>query len=301
MLHPEIAARLFDEPLAVHAGKAHAILAGIGRRVVGTEVFVVGGESLDHVSFAGGRPSAGRLSDRVGQVFDDEGMLTFDVVEGVAVIAVEGTLVHKGAFVGMYSGRTSYQGLQAQIARARSSPRIRGAVFEVDSFGGQVSGLFETARQLAALSAEKPTIAILTDFAASAAYMLASAARQIVVPERGGAGSIGAIRLHIDESKALEQEGVKVTIISSGKHKAAGNPFEPLPAALRDRLQAQLDEVRDHFAEAVAANRGTRLSKESALSTEADFYDGREAVARGLADAVGDPNDAFAEFLKALN
>jgi transposase len=64
-------------------------------------------------------------------------------------------------------------------------------VFEVDSLGGELAGAFETADLIARLSAEKPTLAILTDHALSAGYLLASAARQIIMPEHGRAGSIG--------------------------------------------------------------------------------------------------------------
>ena len=42
-------------------------------------------------------------------------------------------------------GETSYEGLQAQVLRAMRNPTIKGVVFEVDSFGGELAGAFETA------------------------------------------------------------------------------------------------------------------------------------------------------------
>ena len=50
-------------------------------------------------------------------------------------------------------------------------------------------------------------------------------------------------------------------------------------------------------AEAVAAGRGNRLTKEAALATEAACFYGDEAVDAGLADAVARPTEAFAEFV----
>jgi ClpP class serine protease len=119
-------------------------------------------------------------------MLDDSGRPPFAIIDGVALIPIEGTLVHKGAYVGAYSGTTSYEGLQAQVLRAMRNPAVKGVVFEVDSFGGELAGAFETADLIARLSAEKPTLAILTDHALSAGYLLASAARQIIIPEHAG-------------------------------------------------------------------------------------------------------------------
>lgn len=301
--YPEIAARLFNEPLAVHEGKARTILSAIGSRVAGASIVLSEAgavEAIAHKAFGNGRPSAGRLGDRLGRAYDADGVNPFDVVNGVAVIGIEGTLVHKGGYVGMSSGQTSYQGLQTQVVRAARNPQIRGVVFEVDSFGGEVAGAFETAKMIAELSAVKPTIAILTDHALSAGYLLASAARQIIVPEHGRVGSIGVITFHADWSAALEKEGVKVTILSSGAHKADGNPYEPLPDDVATRIRADLIAMRETFAETVGRHRGKRLTKEQAMATEAADFRGTEAVKLGLADAVGDANAAFAAFLNAI-
>ena len=75
----------------------------------------------------------------------------------------------------------------------KPTTKHKGVVFEVDSFGGELAGAFETTDLIARLSAEKPTLAILTNHTLAAAYLLASAARQIIIPEHGRAGSIGAL------------------------------------------------------------------------------------------------------------
>ena len=162
--------------------------------------------------------------------------------------------MHKGAYVGAYSGTTSYEGLQAQVLRAMRNPAVKGVVFEVDSFGGELAGAFETADLIARLSAEKPTLAILTDHALSAGYLLASAARQIIIPEHGRAGSIGVVTLHVDLSAALEQRGIKVTVLRAGAQKMAANPFEPLADDTIQRLLSDLEAARKTFAESVGPN-----------------------------------------------
>jgi ClpP class serine protease len=302
ILLPEVAARVFNTPLLMHPGKLDAALAGIGERIVkGGVVLQNAGERIDHVAFEHGRPLVGRIGDKVGRMFDDSGRQPFAIIDGVALIPIEGTLVHKGAYVGAYSGRTSYEGLQALVLRALRNPAIKGVVFEVDSFGGELAGAFETADLIARLSAEKPTLAILTDHALSAGYLLASAARQIIIPEHGRAGSIGVVTLHADLSAALEQRGIKVTVLRAGTQKMSANPFEPLADDTIQRLLSDLEAARTTFAESIGRYRGTRFTSQAALATEAQDYRGSDAVALGLADATGHALEAFDGFLRAIN
>lgn len=301
LAYSRLCSMLFEQPLLYHPRKAETIVRMLGPRLTGHAVTIVNGEgATDHVAFANGRPSAGVIGDRMGRAYDRANLAPFDIVENVAIIGVEGTLVQKGAWIGSESGETSYQGLQTQIARAHR-PDIKGAVVEVDSCGGIVNGVFETAAALNRLSKVKPTIAILTDFSYSAAYLIASQARQIVMPEFGGAGSIGCVFMHADFSGNLEKEGIKITIVQSGKHKTDGSPYEALPDGLRERWQAQSDAIRDRFAGAVGQGRGKRLTKAQALKTEAKFYGAEDALDLGLVDAVGDGQEAFSAFIKEVN
>lgn len=297
-----IAQRLFDTPLMYDPRKAEAFLAGLGGRIAGSQIVLSNAAgAVDHQAFENGRPTAGRIGDFLGRSRASYNGVMLYVERGVAVIPIEGSLVHKGTFIGESSGVTSYEGLLAQIAIAARDEAVKAVVFEVDSYGGETSGAFETAAAIAALSKVKPTIAILTDFAYSAGYMLACQAREIIAPEFGGAGSIGVIAMHADYSGFYEQQGVKVTILKSGAHKADGNPLEPLPDEVAVRWQARIDEMRMRFAEIVGRGRGARFSKAKALKTEARAYDAKEALSLGLIDAIADPTATFEAFVKAVN
>ncbi len=301
ILRTELATRVFDTPLFMHAGKAQAALCAIGERLVeGGITIEADAETVEHVAFEGGRPSLGRIGDGLGRMFERAGVRPYDMVDNVAIIAVEGTLVHKGGYVGASSGRTSYQGIQTQVQRARKDEAVKGVVFEVDSFGGEAAGAFETADMIGQLSAEKPTLAILTDFGMSAGYLMASAARQIVMPPTGGVGSIGAVVLHADVSRKLKKEGVRVTILTAGAHKADGNPLQSLPAEVAERITAELEAGRQAFAASVGRYRGERFTAEAALATEARSYRGTDAAAIGMVDALGSGAEAFDLFLAEL-
>jgi ClpP class serine protease len=297
-----IAQRLFDAPLMVEPRKAEAFLAGLGQRISGSDFAVVNAEgSIDHDAFGDGRPLAAKLGSRMQRPYEKGEVVPFFMDSGVAVIPIEGTLVHKGAFIGQSSGVTSQQGLQTQIAVAARNPQVKGVVFEVDSFGGEADGSFETAAMIRSLSKVKPTISILTNYAYSAAYLAVSQTRAIVAPEFGGAGSIGVIRIHTDRSAEMVQKGMRLTLIKSGAMKAAGNPYEQLPYDVAAKWQAQVDAMRDKFAEAVGRGRGSRLTKAAALKTEAEAFNATDALAAGVIDAIADPIDAYDAFLKEIN
>jgi signal peptide peptidase SppA len=298
LLSPDAAARLFNQPLMISEAQALALLATLGaERASGGWVLP------SRLAQASPEPEMGRLSDRLGRSYDQAGMRTFEVVDNVAVITVEGSLAHKGAYLGSsyWFGGTSYQGLQTQITRLEQDDEVKAVVVEVDSGGGEVAGCFETADMLWRLSQRKPTMAILTDHACSAAYLLAAATRQIVVPPTGLTGSIGVMALHLDLSGMLEKMGAKVNLITSGERKADGHPMSPLSDEGRAIVQARVDDTRNLFATRLGKYRAGRLSKEQALATEAGVYAGADAVRAGLADGVGAAHDAFAAFRKAVN
>jgi len=212
------------------------------------------------------------------------------------VIEISGVLIHRGGWIGQSSGQTSYEGIAAQIEAAANDPAVRGLALEIDSFGGEVAGVFDLADRIRALRATKPVWAFVAEHAFSAGYALASQATRILLPRTGALGSIGVVVMHADLSGQLDQDGVRVTLVHAGSHKVDGNPYAPLPAEVRDDIQREIDVLRFLFAETVAAGRAGRLSQEAALATEAATYRGADALASGLADEVTDLAHGFAAF-----
>lgn len=300
---PMIAQRAFDTPLLVSPAKAAAFVAGLGPRLLtGRLELDAPGVDPDRTAAAGRiTPRASILAGEVGERARRNGRALYAVRDGVAVIEVSGTLVHRGAWLGESSGVTSYEGLAAQITAAAEDPAVRGIALEIDSFGGEVAGVFDLADAIRAARAQKPVQAFVAEAALSAGYALASQADRIVVPRTGEVGSIGVVVMHADWSAALAEGGVRVTLIHAGAHKADRNPFAPLPEGVRAALQAEVEGLRDLFAATVAAGRGARLPTEAALATEARVFRGAEAVSAGLADAVADLRTAFAGFAAGLN
>ena len=303
MHHAQIAQRAFNTPLMVDPAKALAILSGLGPRITGKEITFQGlaVDSVDQATAAlPALPARASLfGNDLAQRHQRNGTLPFAVVDGIAVIEIAGTLVHRGAWIGQSSGLTSYEGIAAQLQAAVADPGVRGIALDIDSFGGEVAGAFDLADRIRAARAQKPVHAFVAEHALSAGYVLASQADRIILPRTGAVGSIGVVALHTDMSGALDQKGIAVTLIHAGAHKVDANPYQPLPEAIHDQMQRELEVVRFLFAETVAAGRGDRLTHAAALATEAAVFRGADAIAAGLADELADPVTAFHAFATA--
>ena len=300
MLHARIAARAFNTPLLVEPSKAMAFLSGLGPRILGRQVELA--EGCDAPVSAASLPArasilAGNLTERLQQ----HGDTPYPIVDGIAVIEISGVLIHRGGWIGQSSGQTSYEGIAAQIEAVARDPSVRAVALEIDSFGGEVAGVFDLADQIRALRRDKPVWAFVAEHAFSAGYALASQADRILLPRTGAVGSIGVVVMHADLSGQLDQDGVRVTLVHSGQHKVDGNPYAPLPESVRDDIQREIDVLRFLFSETVAAGRAGQVSQEAALATEAATYRGTDAVSAGLADEVIDLSRGFVRFRQSLS
>ncbi len=300
MLHARIAARAFNTPLLVEPSKAMAFLSGLGPRILGRQVELTEGAEAHDTSEAVLPARASILAGGLADGYRQHGEAPYPVVDGIAVIEIAGVLIHRGGWIGQSSGQTSYEGIAAQIEAAASDASVRGLALEIDSFGGEVAGVFDLADRIRATRASKPVWAFVAEHAFSAGYALASQADRIVLPRTGALGSIGVVVMHADLSGKLDQDGVQVTLVHSGQHKVDGNPYEPLSTEVRTDIQREIDVLRFLFAETVAAGRAGQLSQEAALATEAATYRGADAVTAGLADEVTDLGRGFADFRKLV-
>ena len=300
MHHAQIAQRAFNTPLMVDPAKALAFLSGLGPRITGQEITFQGLDGdIPDLAAAALHARASLFGNDLAQRHQRNGSQPYAVVDGIAVIEIAGTLVHRGAWIGQSSGLTSYEGIAAQIDAAIEDPAVLGIALDIDSFGGEVAGAFDLADRIRAARAQKPIHAFVAEHALSAGYVLASQADRIILPRTGAVGSIGVVALHTDMSGALDQKGIAVTLIHVGSHKIDANPYQPLPEAVHDQMQRELEVVRFLFAETVAAGRGDRLTQAAALATEAAVFRGADAIAAGLADDLADPVTAFRTFAAA--
>lgn len=302
-----ITTRLFNTPLAAMADTGMIVLGAVGRKLDVSQLFV---------ATDGQRMTLGELSAMAAEHVTEMKSRTgidqraplyaasdlMPVIEGVAFIEIRGELVaeNDGA-ISPSSGFTGYDGIIAKVKAADADAGVRGILLDIDSPGGEVAGLYECVGALMARRGTKPMRAVIRGCGASAACAISICADpgEVTITDLGYGCSIGTIMMHVDYSKSLEQDGIDVTLIMSGSHKADGNPFEPLPDDVRARLQSLCDQANNRFIAHVVAARG--LAEEAVRGQQAQVFRGQEVVDAGLADKVMSWADSIAEFTAQVN
>lgn len=211
----------------------------------------------------------------------------------VHVLRLHGTIMPRAGMMSRMSGGVSMEAFQQAFRAAAEDSTAQAIVLDVDSPGGIVDLVPETAAMVyAARRADRPIVAVANTMMASAAYYIGSAADEIVVTPSGDVGSIGVYGMFDDMSEAFKMRGVNRTVIRSGPRKAEG-AFGPLDDEARAHFQAGADAAYDMFVQAVARHRGVSAAvvradpeKEAAHFGGGRAYSAREAVRLGMADRV---------------
>lgn len=224
---------------------------------------------------------------------DPEAPPPYELVNGVAVIPMEGVISRRGWW------GASLHTMQAALDQALNDPAARAVLFAVSSPGGTVSGVHEFGEAILAARRVKPCAAWVDGMCASAAYWLASATGRIYAGPSSIVGSIGVILRHLDKSGLNAQLGLSYTYVTAGNYKAVGHP----DAALTDRdlgvLQAQVDAIYEMFCGDVAQRMGLAQDNRHLWADGRDFL-GAEAASLGLITALATSRSEAVQQLLAV-
>lgn len=239
---------------------------------------------------AGQRFTAEEIEQRVGAASRPR---TRTTAASIAVLPVFGIISYRMNMMTAMSGGTSTELLAAEFRQLVNDDSIGAIVLDVDSPGGMVDGVPELAAEIFNARGSKPIVAVANSLAASAAYWIATAADEVIVTPSGQVGSIGVITAHQDESGYYEQQGVKTTLISAGRYKAEGNPYEPLTDDARASIQARVDDYYGMFVNAVARHRGVKATDVRNGFGEGRVVGAQEAKKLGMVDRVETLNETL--------
>lgn len=212
----------------------------------------------------------------------------------VQVLPLFGVITPRANLMSEVSGATSAERFGAQFRQAIQDPQVGAIVLDVDSPGGAVSGVDELAQEIIRSRGQKPVVAVANHLAASAAYWIATAADEVVVTPSGEVGSVGVFAAHEDASRALDQAGVTISLISAGKYKTESSPYGPLGEEARAAIQARVNEYYDMFVKAVALGRGVKAQDVRQGFGEGRVVGAREAVKLGMADRIATLDETIA-------
>lgn len=229
----------------------------------------------------------GAVEARLGRPLANEQQRDYDIVDGVAIITIDGVIAKKMNMFSMISGGASSEIARRSLTAAQADAAVHSIILSIDSPGGTVDGTQTLGDAVYEARSTKPIATLGNGVIASAAYWIGSAASAAYIAEdTTTVGSIGVVTAHQDISGAEAARGIKTTEISAGKYKRIASSYAALSDEGRQSIQDRLDYMYSLFVGAVARNRG--VSADVVLENMADgrVFIGNQAIEAGLVDGV---------------
>lgn len=205
----------------------------------------------------------------------------------VTVVRLSGLIAAGG---GMVRGGINLAN-QAGVLKAAFAPkRLAAVALVVNSPGGSPVQSSLIGKRIRDHAAERkvPVIAFVEDVAASGGYWLAAAADEIIADPSSVIGSIGVVSAGFGFTEALQRLGIERRVHTQGERKRMLDPFMPERPEDVARLESLQADIHDGFKEWVRTRRAGKLLADEAGLFNGDIWTGRQAVALGLVDSVGD-------------
>jgi HK97 family phage major capsid protein len=216
----------------------------------------------------------------------------------VAVLPLAGSIFPRATLMAEISGGTSLDAFASAYREVMADPNVSAVVIDVDSPGGSVAMLGETA-QILRQGKRKPLVAVANQMAASAAYRLAAQADEFVATPSALVGSVGTYMLHQDLTGALEAEGVKITAIQAGQFKTEDAPFRELTPEAEAAMQRMVDQFQEGFVADVAKGRGVSEAVVRNSYGQGRLLTAQDALAAGMVDRIDTLEKVIGGLLKS--
>ncbi|GAV77766.1 Peptidase_S49 domain-containing protein [Cephalotus follicularis] len=203
----------------------------------------------------------------------------------IAVIRASGSISRVRSPLSVPSSGIIGEQFIEKLRSVRESKRYKAAIIRIDSPGGDALASDLMWREIKLLAASKPVIASMSDVAASGGYYMAMGAGTIVAENLTLTGSIGVVTGKFNLGKLYEKIGFNKEIISRGR-------YAELFAAEQRPLSSLLLE-KDEKVTLSCSLFCHQVDKMEEVA-QGRVWTGKDAVSRGLVDAIGGLSRAVA-------
>ncbi|MBR5400579.1 MAG: signal peptide peptidase SppA [Treponema sp.] len=215
--------------------------------------------------------------------------------EYIAALYVEGTIEDENSTY-------NQKWLLSTINKLTNDHNNIAIALYVNSPGG---GVYQADEVYLALQAykrqDKKLYVFMGPMAASGGYYISCPADKIFANRNTLTGSIGVIAGQlIDATELLDNVGVKIEAIHSGRNKLMGNFYEPATDEQRKILQSVSDECYDQFVSIVAEGRSIPVAKVRELA-DGRIYTAAQALKLNLIDQIGNWDGMISELRNELS
>ena len=179
--------------------------------------------------------------------------------------------------------------------------KVDGMIINLKSIGGGISKLMDIREALQKFKDSGKKIIIYADYISNSAYMVASVADEIYVPELSGVDLRG---LHIEVEfykEFLDTLGIAYEVEQISPYKSALDPFirNSMSPEMKENLGQLFDDIYKDYVEAISKGRGWTI-KHTKSVIDGGPYREDEAIKIGLITNTMYP-DEFDKYIKKYN
>jgi len=220
------------------------------------------------------------------------------VDDSVGILRVEGPTTYKLTGLEALCGGCSYTGLLSQMKEFVEQGK-KTVLMKIDSPGGQAYRMMYTSRELRRLADDNDIklIGYVDGMMASAGIGLGVACHEVIANPEAEVGSVGVVISLLDQSKALEKEGLKRVFITAGGEKVPFNEDGTFRDTFLADLQESVTDLYKKFTIHVADMRS--INVQTVRDTEARMFKADDALQLGFIDKVMEENE-FYTYLNSL-
>ncbi|HVE43581.1 MAG TPA: S49 family peptidase [Gammaproteobacteria bacterium] len=175
----------------------------------------------------------------------------------------------------------------------------KGVIIDINSPGGTPvqAAIIHDAIMSYKKKYHKKVIIVGEDLLTSGAYYVAVAGDKIFVNPSTITGSIGVIMKGFGFVDLMKKVGIERRVYTVGADKDRLDPFLPQQPEDLKKIQQVMNEVHQHFIQAVLIGRKGKLKGDPTKLFTGDFWSGDTALRLGLVDGLGNLIDVSqAEF-----
>lgn len=219
----------------------------------------------------------------------------------IAVLVGEGDIVRGDPQDGLSNSTViSSGGFGKVIRQVRNDSSIKGVIVRVDSPGGDSVASDEILHELRLLSAAKPVVISMSDYAASGGYFISMTGDPVISYPDTITGSIGVLYIRPNLRGLYDKLGIREDKLSRGKLADIDSESEPLSEAGQQKLHESIEATYKSFVGKVASARKKNYDQIDALA-QGRVWMGTQAKQNGLVDELGGLDKAVAMVRKKAN
>ena len=219
--------------------------------------------------------------------------LDLDGDKKIAVIHAQGTIIGRRNDVNPLLGLTmGHESIIAEFRRARLDEDVAAIVFRVDSRGGDALGSDLMGHEVEITVGVKPVVVSMVDVAASGGYHISYRASKIVADPMTITGSIGSISGKINMKDFYDKLGITFDHVERGPMATIESDLQDFTPEERARFEENHWNGFNDWLRDVAEHRDMSFEDAEKLA-HGRVWTGRQAVANGLVDEIGDLKHAI--------